>query len=372
MVDRIARGMDAEKALNVRGTPRLLVIVNGQTLGSTLMSVPTIRALQRHLGVHSEIWVMFRQPAQHTPPAIELLRAAIPVAGLLPMSPKPGWLSLARIYWQLRHLRFDAVACVETDGIHQSRLRRYQHFFQLAGIRQRFGFDRPTVNLASASTAPLPSIALLRLHHMAGYGVHIAVESDIASPLLPLPPERWPNPLGGTTGIRRVAICPGTRAPANAWSLERFGELGRRLLALGGYELVVCGGEAERSLGEQLVREWGQGISLAGSCSVLESAAVLRDCAFMVGLDTGTTHLAAAVGTPCIVLQGGRTFARTWDPLGPGHVVIRYPVPCAGCGLSACPLTLHPCMRGIGVDQVWTAVLHMHERLNAAGLANEA
>ncbi len=110
-------------------------------------------------------------------------------------------------------------------------------------------------------------------------------------------------------------------------------------------------------MGERLVGAWGQGINAAGAFSVLESAALFESCAFMVGLDTGSTHLAAAVGTRCVILQGGRAFPGNWDPIGDQLTILRFPVPCTGCGLVECVVSQHPCMRGLGVDTVWKAIV---------------
>lgn len=92
---------------------------------------------------------------------------------------------------------------------------------------------------------------------------------------------------------------------------------------------------------------------------------MLSQCAFIIGLDTGTTHLAAALGTPCVALYGERENPGRWEPLGEGHIVLRKKMPCAGCRLieTPCPMAGHPCMMEIDVEAVWQAVLQMEIRL---------
>jgi len=62
---------------------------------------------------------------------------------------------------------------------------------------------------------------------------------------------------------------------------------------------------------------------------VRESGALLSLCDFHVGLDTGTTHLAAVVGTPCFALFHERDNPGQWFPSGSGHTIIHHPVECA-------------------------------------------
>jgi hypothetical protein len=141
-----------------------------------------------------------------------------------------------------------------------------------------------------------------------------------------------------------VALCPGCKKPGNAWpgALSR----NRPPAAPAGlmFELVILGGPAERGLADYLTAELkGQAIHAAGCFSVAESAALLSRCSLLIGLDTGTTHLAAAVGVPCVVLQSANSFPGHWDPLGENHSVVRADVPCEGCLLQQeCPSKATP------------------------------
>jgi ADP-heptose:LPS heptosyltransferase len=206
--------------------------------------------------------------------------------------------------------------------------------------------------------------ALCRIERLRLYGIDLSVESDLSRPFLKLPPrdveaaKQW-------LGLKRqyprrplVAICPGAKQPANWWPVERFIEIGRRLAEQNRYELLVVGGAAEGQVGERMVTAWGAGLNAAGEFSVLGSAALLGQCSFIVGLDTGTTHLAAAMGVPCVALYGGRENPGRFEPLGQGHIILRHPVPCANCRLimTPCPVQGHPCMTGISIEAVWTAI----------------
>jgi ADP-heptose:LPS heptosyltransferase len=62
------------------------------------------------------------------------------------------------------------------------------------------------------------------------------------------------------------------------------------------------------------------GVSLAGRTSVTQLAALLAMSDYVVSLDTGTMHVARAVGTPMVVLAPSWQKAIEWMPLGLLHV----------------------------------------------------
>jgi len=153
-----------------------------------------------------------------------------------------------------------------------------------------------------------------------------------------------------------IALCPGCKTPADRWPTARFVDIAQRLVSTSKVEIVVLGAQADYPLGEVIRAEVDDVINLCGRLPIVETAAVLKECAVLVGLSTGTTHLAAAVGTPCVAIYGGRNFPGLWYPIGTEHVVLQDPVTCTGCELVVCPLADHPCVSHIEADLVWNAL----------------
>jgi hypothetical protein len=54
----------------------------------------------------------------------------------------------------------------------------------------------------------------------------------------------------------------------------------------------------------------------------------------LVTNDTGTQHVAAAVGTPVVVISVGPVFFRETGPYGEGHLVFQAHLPCAPCSFN--------------------------------------
>ena len=112
-----------------------------------------------------------------------------------------------------------------------------------------------------------------------------------------------------------VGLHPGAKDPARRWPVERFATVGNALAD--GYDarIVLTGGGAERSLtgalGANLRRP---ALDLAGETDLGVFAALIDQLDLLVTNDTGASHLAAATGTPSVVLFGPSRPAR-WAPL---------------------------------------------------------
>lgn len=162
----------------------------------------------------------------------------------------------------------------------------------------------------------------------------------------------------GFRGHDIVAFAPGSTMQATQWPEDRFERVGLALLhRFPGLRLVVVGGPGEKPLGDRLSRAWGdRALNLSGALSVWESAAMLERCTLYVGNDTGTMHLAAGVATPCVAIFSARDNPGKWEPAGPGHIVLRHEVPCAGCMLRTCVDHDLACLKAISVDEVLAAI----------------
>jgi ADP-heptose:LPS heptosyltransferase len=66
------------------------------------------------------------------------------------------------------------------------------------------------------------------------------------------------------------------------------------------------------------------------------SAAILEQCRFFVGHDSGPMHLASCVGIPCVAIFAARSKPRQWFPRGNKNRILYHHTDCAGCGLDVC------------------------------------
>jgi ADP-heptose:LPS heptosyltransferase len=93
-------------------------------------------------------------------------------------------------------------------------------------------------------------------------------------------------------------------------------------------------------------------IDFAGKTTMKELIALLRRLRLFITNDSGPMHLAAAVGTPVIVLFGPTDPART-GPYGNGHTILRSGIPCSPCFSRRCRnIVTMECMTAIHPQQV--------------------
>jgi ADP-heptose:LPS heptosyltransferase len=150
-----------------------------------------------------------------------------------------------------------------------------------------------------------------------------------------------------------AVVHPGASVPARAWAPERNAAL-VRALAAAGRRVVVTGGPGERALTARVAGE--DGLDLGGRTTLAELADVLAGAACVVVGNTGPAHLAAAVGTPVVSLFAPTVPAVRWRPWRVPHVLLYADVPCAGCRARTCPVPDHPCLGGVAVEYVMSAV----------------
>jgi heptosyltransferase-2 len=159
---------------------------------------------------------------------------------------------------------------------------------------------------------------------------------------------------------RRIAVFPGSNAPARRWGADRFAQLVKQLAD--NAQVIIFGGPNERDLTS--VAAGDVAVDLGGRTTLPLLAAGLATCDLLISNDSGPLHLAAAVGTHTISLWGAGDPARTGPP--PGHVVVRdRRLPCLECVKNQCPRrgrgyilpdAYMECMHLISVDDVLTSV----------------
>jgi ADP-heptose:LPS heptosyltransferase len=154
-----------------------------------------------------------------------------------------------------------------------------------------------------------------------------------------------------------LAIAPWTNMPAKQWPTERFTEVVLGLQEVIGGTPFVFGGRREQQATEDLVREWGFGVPVAGALKVRQGIALLKRCKIYIGNDCGAMHMAVSAGIRCVAIFSSRDLPGLWEPYGKGHIVLRSSVPCEGCMLSACNNHHNNCLLEISVNQVLEASL---------------
>ena len=154
-----------------------------------------------------------------------------------------------------------------------------------------------------------------------------------------------------------VVIFPGGARPTRRWPTTNFRVLATSLSDLG-LGVCVVGGQDDYASAQLIAGSAGsKGINMAGLLSLQDLAALLSTCVGYVGNDSGPTHVAAALGTPCVALFGPGDVGR-YGPRGSGPIrIIRHQVECSPCYLTSC--SHHTCMRSLTLEEVVQGILDL-------------
>jgi len=109
------------------------------------------------------------------------------------------------------------------------------------------------------------------------------------------------------------------------WSESHFAALGRMLSERLNARIFLVGVKEEEPLGRAFEEQApGLAVHLYGKTSIPQVAALLERSRLLVTNDTGTMHIAAAVGCPLVLVSVGHVHFRETGPYGEGHCAIEY------------------------------------------------
>jgi lipopolysaccharide heptosyltransferase I len=363
-------------ALRRRQFARILLI-KPSAVGDVIHTLPVLAKLRARYPEARIDWLL-------TPLIAELVGRHPALSGVL-LFPRDEfarvWRSwsaaagLARLLAAIRATRYDLV--IDLHGQFRSAL-----FTLASGAGTRIGFDRPRPEARRASRL-LPEaayvhgwtgtregawvayshripIATLDAHAVDRYlwlGELLGLDDRPPDFRVPVPPEAeaWVDGLLRRRGLadRPLAVLvPGTVWETKHWHTDGFAEVGRHLLR-SGRAVVLAGSGKERARCQAVADACPGACSLAGQTTLSQLAALLRRAAVCVTNDSGSMHLAVALGRP-VVSVFGPTDPLWVGPYGRTGAVARASVPCAPCylrKLHACPHD-HVCMKQVTAAMV--------------------
>ena len=275
-----------------------ILIVKTSSLGDIVHNLPVASDIRRHFPDARIDWVV-EEPYAPLAALHSAIRRVIPIA-LRRWRRRP----LGRATWQeigeFRRLvqteRYDAV--VDTQGLVKSALiaraaMGERHGFDSGSAREPFAarFYDVTHHVARAQHAVSRNRALgaaalgYRVEHPVDYG--LVVSESAAPPAQPY-----------------AVLLHGSSRRDKLWSEAAWTELGRALSARGLACVLPWGGDEERKRSERIARELDR--AEVPPLEPLDRLAVLLGRAVaVVGVDTGLTHLAAALGRPVAAIYCG-------------------------------------------------------------------
>jgi ADP-heptose:LPS heptosyltransferase len=138
-------------------------------------------------------------------------------------------------------------------------------------------------------------------------------------------------------GRRFAIVHPGSQLPSRRWPAERFAAVADALAAED-LAIVLTGSAGEAPLTRAVADAMrAPCLDLTGRTSLWQLGALVEWAVQVVCNDTGISHIAAALGTPSVVVANGSDVAR-WAPAdAQRHRVLWHDLPCRPCANAHCP-----------------------------------
>jgi heptosyltransferase-1 len=303
--------------------PRILVVRLG-AMGDVIAALPAVASL-KHSIPHSRItWIV--------EPKWSALLNGNPYIDSVMLLERRTLGGLGSAWRQLRAARFDLA--VDFQGLIKSAL-----VAAIARPERIFGYDASQARESAASWFYSTKVAI-RSQHAVDRNLDLAAAAGANSIL-----RTFPLPSGAPEGRLPdgdfVLASPLAGWGAKQWPLEYYSRLAQRL---------------RRECGLPLVLNAPSPIAVDGAETHVSGIAGLihatRKAVAVIGVDSGPTHLAAALGKPGIAVFGPTDPARN-GPYGGTFTVLRSPTAVTTYKRTTEP---HACMREITPDQVFGAL----------------
>jgi heptosyltransferase-3 len=367
-----ARGASPNPARTVvpAESPNTVIAYHIGSLGDAIVTMPALAVVRRRYA--SARLVLLSNAHRHGRAPVAA-RTVLEGSGLVDhfmtyegdARPRDLPAMIVRLVRDVRRLRPSVAVYLAPSERPARAITRDRLFFRLCGVREWIGFHEiPRGDLsprdADGRPGPVPREAVRKLARLAKDGLAAAADA-LTPPFFHWTPEetaaarRWLDPRR-VPGRALVAVCATSNMSCKIWPADRFIDIGRRLIAQADVDLLVVGGAGDREIGDRLIAGWGRGLNSAGVFPFREAGALLGQCDLHLGLDAGSTHLAAAAGVRCVVVASDRDYPGQWDPLGTGHIIVRHRVACGGCLAVDCPVPGHPCIADLTAGDVWRAI----------------
>ncbi len=291
-----------------------ILFIKTSSLGDVIHQMPAVTEARRHFPDAHVSWAVEEAfaPLVALHPAVnEVISVATRRWRREPLK-RSTWHEFRRMRGVLRARHYDAV--VDTQGLARSALiawfaRGPRHGYDKASVRERF------------------AALLYDVHHTVPRDRHaVARNSALTALALGYLPE---GPID--YGLDREEIADAVVSPyaiafhataqeRKQWPEQNWVELGRLLASRTPRLLFPWGNEAERARSERIVTQLPHGRA-PDRRPIDAMARLVAGASFVVGVDTGLVHLAAALQVPLTAIFTGSAPELT-GPVGAGKIEI--------------------------------------------------
>jgi ADP-heptose:LPS heptosyltransferase len=337
-----------------------VLLIRLTALGDVILVEPVARALKEHFdGVTVDLVTEVK--------AAPLMSTATSIDRVVPYDRRgqdAGWTGIGRVHKRLGSTKYDLI--IDLQGKLRTRILarrvsakkriRFQKRSFWGGLMSLLGLERPLTGVHAVD---------LYLELLGTLDIEPRAQ---ARPKLALPK---PKPSEGL----HIGLSAGTTHSTKQWPATHFAALAQGLAAQRSQvKFTLFGGPKDREILAKIRAEYtGDNMTDLDTTglSVEAMSEVIASLDLFVGVDSGPTHIAAALDVPVVALFGPTSPTR-WGPRGTPHEAVSLAPSCSPCsnvGAATCPdaKRQHECMRNLKPESVQSAVLRVLQASSREG-----
>jgi ADP-heptose:LPS heptosyltransferase len=329
-----------------RGDPKRFLVLFTKGVGDTLWATPALRAL-RECFPSSYVGVLT------SPLGAQLLKHNRRIDELFSVR-NPSLMELTGLYLKLKPKRITHVLC-----FHPSQ-RLILPFASLLGAEHIIGSYGINKGLDSLLTQAVDNLNMHEIQRRLHLVAHVGAHTLDPSMELPLGPEDEREAAQVLASLRipsyipLIGLHPGSKDLFKRWPPSHFIELGKRLVAERGCQILVTGSQEERALTETVASSIPSALPVT-HLSLLGMGALLKRLSLFVTNDTGPMHLAFAGQVPTLGLFVPTNPALCGPCACPSATLISRKPTCTPCLKNRCQEPF--CLLQIGVEEAYQAAI---------------
>ncbi len=334
-----------------------ILIIKLSAIGDVVQTLPALEAIKKKFPDSEITWVVEEAASDILDghPLINRLLVSQRTVWLRslrnPFTAWRGLINIIRFIHLLRRIYYDIA--IDFQGLLKSGV-----LIGFARAGRKIGFDRTREFSYVFLNERLPAYdieqhALDRYLAIAQYLGASDVSSACALPI-EQEQERIKKRIHALkpAGRSLVIMNPGARWKTKLWPVRNFAELADRLIQEKNATVIFTGGPDDRRMIGRILTlmKHGNVENWAGETTLKELAALASFSDLFITTDTGSMHLAAAVGAKVLALFGPTAPWRT-GPYGRSNTIVRSGIDCSPCFQRTCGKNVE-CMTGITVADV--------------------
>jgi lipopolysaccharide heptosyltransferase II len=339
---------------------RRVLFVRLRSIGDTVLATPALYALRRFLPA-AQIDILLEDWVAPLLDGLELVDQVITIE-------RRSKASRARVMRALRAARYDVVYNLH-GGTTATLITR------ATGAKHRVGYVSYQYGRLHNHTAP-PASELWGRPQTHSVEQQLALLGWTGVPVSDRPATRLKVTKEGAVALdqklraltpdghrldpaRPFALMhPAAALETKQWAIENFARVAAALAARG-WQTVAVVAPHEEAVNAALNNASAAPIVALSDLSLPSVTALAARARLFVGNDSGIAHIAAAVGTPSVVIFGSSNVAhwRPWTGANVPAEVVREELPCQPCpGYTCAEFDAPECIRRVNVPRVLEAI----------------